>query len=176
MRQRFPIRWRGSGFEPSVGWFETDGRTEVEGLLGCARKIIHQFGLPVTRPQKTAWYWLKTFEDNLAGTADGDIILGNTGNDRIIGGGGADLLSGNAGADTFVYKALTDSQPGAGRFDTISDFTHNSDKIDFSAILAILGNAALVTTPGTVAAIGISYYQVAPINRDRQCHGDSQSC
>ena len=47
----------------------------------------------------------------------------------------------------------------AGNFDTVIDFAHAADKIDFTAIAGITGNATLVATPGTVAAHGVSYYQ-----------------
>ena len=48
--------------------------------------------------------------------------------------GGSHTLMGGDDHDTFVFKAITDSQPGAGNFDTITNFTHNSDHFDFTAI------------------------------------------
>ena len=101
----------------------------------------------------------KSTGSTLTGTSGNDAIYGNGGNDTIIGGSGADVLSGGAGNDTFKYLAITDSQPGAGHSDTILDFTHGQDHIDFSAITGITGNAQLVTNPTQVAAHGISYYQ-----------------
>jgi Ca2+-binding RTX toxin-like protein len=62
-----------------------------------------------------------------------DTIVGTSGNDFIYGGAKGDTLTGGAGADTFVYTAIIDSPPGKGKFDTISDFTHGMDKLDFSA-------------------------------------------
>ena len=80
--------------------------------------------------------------DTLTGTSgnntldggDGDdLLFAGSGKDVLIGGAGADQLSGGGGADVFVFKALTDSAPGAG--DTITDFSHGQgDKIDLSAI------------------------------------------
>lgn len=66
------------------------------------------------------------------GGAGNDYIIGNSGSDTITGNG--DTLTGGGGADTFVFKAVADSQPGAGLYDTITDFTHASDLIDFSAM------------------------------------------
>jgi dihydrodipicolinate reductase len=97
--------------------------------------------------------------NSLVGTSGNDLIDGRGGNDTITGGAGADTITGGAGNDKFAYNAVTESQPGANNFDTIIDFAHASDKIDFSAITGITGNATLVSTAGTVAAHGISYYQ-----------------
>jgi Ca2+-binding RTX toxin-like protein len=97
--------------------------------------------------------------DTITGSGFADDLRGGNGNDAIIGGAGADLLTGAAGQDTFLFKSLDDSLPGAGNFDTLIGFAHASDKIDFTAISGITGNAELAATPGTVAAHGISYYQ-----------------
>ena len=59
---------------------------------------------------------------------------GNGGNDIFIGNTGADIMNGGSGNDTFVFKATTDSTSGAGHFDTINNFTHGSDHLDFTAI------------------------------------------
>jgi Ca2+-binding RTX toxin-like protein len=90
--------------------------------------------------------------DTLTGTSAQDLIIGFGGNDTIIGGGGGDSLTGGAGNDTFKYKAITDSQPGAGKFDTILDFTHGSDKIDFSAITGLTTIASARSAPPQIAA------------------------
>ena len=88
----------------------------------------------------------------LSGAGGNDALYGNSGNDTLIGNGGADVMSGGAGNDTFKYNAITDSQPGVGKFDTILDFTHNSDKIDFSAITGLTAVASATSTPGSIAA------------------------
>jgi Ca2+-binding RTX toxin-like protein len=54
------------------------------------------------------------------------------GNDTLKGGAGADTLSGGTGADQFVFRASSDSAPGAR--DTITDFARGSDKLALSAI------------------------------------------
>jgi 5'-nucleotidase / UDP-sugar diphosphatase len=67
------------------------------------------------------------------GTAGRDTLVGTSGDDVITGGPGADLLTGGAGGDVFRFTSLRD----AG--DTITDFTPYADKLDLSALLAILG-------------------------------------
>ncbi|WP_338697753.1 choice-of-anchor tandem repeat GloVer-containing protein [Bradyrhizobium sp. 26S5] len=74
------------------------------------------------------------------GTAKADTLVGTSGNDFLYGGAKGDVLTGGAGSDTFVYKAITDSQPGMGNFDTIKDFTHGSDHFDFSGIAGLNSN------------------------------------
>ena len=61
-------------------------------------------------------------------------------------------MSGGAGADTFKYNAITDSRPGVGNFDIITDFAHGSDKIDFSAITGLTAVASATSTPAQIAA------------------------
>jgi hypothetical protein len=93
------------------------------------------------------------------GSASADTLIGGSGgNNTITGGGGGDTLTGGGSSDTFVFKAITDSQPGRGHFDTITDFTHNSDHIDFAAINGLNSNVqavafnSLAAAPGSIAA------------------------
>ena len=83
--------------------------------------------------------------DSLAGGAGNDIINGKGGNDTIAGSSGEDRLTGGAGNDTFAYKAAGDSTPVAP--DTITDFSHGHDEIDFTTI------------PGIGAAHGVPTFQ-----------------
>lgn len=72
--------------------------------------------------------------NHLDGNGGRDTIYGGLGRDVIDGGAGADKLSGGSGNDIFRFDRAADSGPRAGRFDTIQDFTHRHDKLDFSAI------------------------------------------
>ena len=68
------------------------------------------------------------------------------------------MLTGGAGNDTFVFKAITDSQPGAGQSATITDFTPNSDHVDLSAIAGATNIQGLVDAANTVDANSISWF------------------
>ena len=57
----------------------------------------------------------------------------------LIGGAQGDVMSGGLGADTFVYTIKTDSPMGG--VDMIQEFDKGQDKIDLSAIDAVLGGA-----------------------------------
>jgi hypothetical protein len=67
-------------------------------------------------------------------------------------------MAGGAGNDTFVFKSVTDSQPGAGHFDTITDFTHNSDHIDLTSIAGAANLQGQVAEASMVAANSISWF------------------
>jgi Ca2+-binding RTX toxin-like protein len=92
--------------------------------------------------------------DTLTGTSGQDLIIGFGGNDTIIGGGGGDSLIGLTGNDTFKYNAITDSRPGAGKFDTIVDFTHGLDKIDFTNIVGITASGGIPKFEGNISGAG----------------------
>ncbi|CAN5550890.1 calcium-binding protein [soil metagenome] len=88
--------------------------------------------------------------DTLFGGAANDELIGGDGNDRLTGGDGNDNLNGGAGADTleggpgadvftggtgvdhFVFGSLGVLGRGAGNRDIITDFKHNTDRIDIS--------------------------------------------
>jgi VCBS repeat-containing protein len=65
--------------------------------------------------------------DGLIGSAGADIIDGQSGDDIITGGAGNDTLTGGTGNDHFVYNSTTEG------LDTILDFGHVGDSLDFSA-------------------------------------------
>jgi VCBS repeat-containing protein len=96
--------------------------------------------------------------ENVIGSAFNDSLTGNGGANVLTGGGGGDNLAGGGGSDTFVFKLTTDSQPGASHFDTINDFTHNSDHIDLTAIAGATHMQGLVGTAATVDANSISWF------------------
>jgi Ca2+-binding RTX toxin-like protein len=112
-----------------------------------------------------------TLAVNLTGNEFNNTIVGTAASNVLTGGGGADLLYGEGGSDRFVYNAITDSQPGAGKFDRIADFTPGSgataDKIDFAApgvstIQGLITPASPSETPPTTGlnAHSIAWYQV----------------
>jgi hypothetical protein len=76
----------------------------------------------------------------------------------IDAGDGGNTLTGTAGSDTFLFKAITDSQAGAGTFDTITNFTHNSDHIDLTSIAGANTVQGLVNAAGAVDAHSISWF------------------
>jgi Ca2+-binding RTX toxin-like protein len=98
--------------------------------------------------------------DTLTGTSGQDVIIGFGGNDKIIGGGGGDSLTGGTGNDTFKYNAITDSQPGAGKFDTIIDFKHGLDKIDLTNIAGITARGGIPTFEGNLAGHALNAHSI----------------
>jgi hypothetical protein len=92
------------------------------------------------------------------GSANADTLIGGPQNDTFIGGGGGDTMKGGGGSDTFVFKTITDSQPGAGHFDTITDFIAGTDRIDLSAIVGASHVQGVVGMANTVAANSISWF------------------
>jgi hypothetical protein len=93
-----------------------------------------------------------TKADTLVGGSGNDIIIGNGGNDTFVGGGGADTLFGGSGHDTFVYNAITDSTPAS--HDTIVNFNHSADQIEFANIAGITGSNGTPTFEGKLAGSG----------------------
>jgi Ca2+-binding RTX toxin-like protein len=80
--------------------------------------------------------WAELFNiENIVGSSFGDTLIGTSGNNMIQGGGGADSLTGGADNDTFVFAAVADSIVGVS--DTITDFVHGADLINFANIAGI---------------------------------------
>ena len=77
--------------------------------------------------------------NSLAGGDGADTLSGGAGDDVLIGGAQGDVMDGGLGADTFVYTSKTDSPMGG--VDTIRMFDKGQDKIDLSALDAVLGGA-----------------------------------
>jgi VCBS repeat-containing protein len=88
-----------------------------------------------------------------------DQLVGAGGNDWITGGSGGDTLTGGGGSDTFRYNAVTDSQPGTGNFDIITDF-NSSYTIDFSGITThvIYQIQGAVSGPSQINPNSIAWY------------------
>jgi Ca2+-binding RTX toxin-like protein len=93
-----------------------------------------------------------TNADNLVGTSGNDIIIGNGGNDKFTGGGGANVLIGGSGSDTFIFKAIADSTPA--NHDTIVNFNHVSDIIEFTGFAGINASHGIATFQGQLAGSG----------------------
>jgi len=103
----------------------------------------------------------------LNGTSGDDILIarpgavtmnGSGGNDVFIGNTGAQIMNGGPGSDTFVFKAVADSTPGAGNFDTIQDFTPGVDHLDFTTIASTTSLHAM-TSATDIAANSISWFK-----------------
>lgn len=88
----------------------------------------------------------------ILGSTTANTLSGGSGGDLLQGGGGADTLTGGAGADRFAYRAASESRSNAA--DTITDFMHGSDKIDFTNIAGIATNGGVVRFQGKLAGTG----------------------
>ena len=83
--------------------------------------------------------WLKSIEN----------LVGSSFNDTLTGNASANMMTGGPGSDTFRYTAASQSAPGT--YDTITDFIHGEDKIDFSALAGLSnGLASTTTAPATI--------------------------
>jgi len=92
-----------------------------------------------------------TVADVITGGAHADTITGGNGADSITGGGGVDNITGGSGADTFVFANTATGTPSATNFDSITDYTSNSDIIDFGSTAIAQGGDTHATTGIAVA-------------------------
>lgn len=90
--------------------------------------------------------------DSLSGGNGIDSIIAGSGADTLYGGNGADILKGGDGKDVYVYRAASDSTAAAS--DTITDFVHGVDKIDFTTIAGINASGRVPQFQGELAASG----------------------
>jgi len=74
--------------------------------------------------------------NSVSGGWGADTLYGGDGADVLIGGAQADVLYGGKGWDSFVFALVIDSAKTAP--DTIKDFEKGQDRIDLSAIDAVL--------------------------------------
>ncbi|MFL5338166.1 MAG: calcium-binding protein [Geminicoccaceae bacterium] len=85
------------------------------------------------------------------GSSTADTFQGDGGKNSFQGGGGRDVATGGVARDVFDYDHTSDSRPGSTNRDVITDFAHNSDKIDLTGIDADAthaGNQAFVFVGG----------------------------
>ena len=73
-------------------------------------------------------------------------------------------LTGAGENDTFVFKAVSDSLPGAGHFDTITNFVHGMDHIDLTSIAGAANLQGQVAEASMVAPNSISWFVDNPHN------------
>jgi Ca2+-binding RTX toxin-like protein len=84
-------------------------------------------------------------DDTITGTSNADTISGGGNDDRLIGGLAADQLTGGSGWDTFVFNSAAEIGIATGRYDIITDFVSQVDKIDLvnlDANLNVAGDQA----------------------------------
>lgn len=84
----------------------------------------------------------------LLGTRAADVIVGSAAANLIQGSNGSDMLTGGGGKDTFVYRAVSNST------DTITDFVHGVDKIDFTRISGVKTSDGIPQFQGKMASTG----------------------
>ncbi|MDB5441603.1 MAG: hypothetical protein JWM33_4030 [Caulobacteraceae bacterium] len=92
--------------------------------------------------------------NHLYGMDGKDVIVGGAGADFLYGGAGADTLTGGTGGDHFVFDVLDT----AANKDTIKDFVHATDHLDFavSAFAALSGTGPGGSLGPTELAFGLA--------------------
>ena len=88
----------------------------------------------------------------ILGSSGANTLVGLGVDDVIVGAGGADTLTGGAGAVTFAYQGAAQSSPT--RPDTITDFQHAADTIDFARIGGIAASGGVPRVQGNITGNG----------------------
>lgn len=135
------------------GTFVGTGVTEASGVFGITTgynaAMMHVASVVAT---DIAGNMGTTAGKAYLGSGGRDIVLGSSWADLILGSGGGDTLTGGGGRDKFIYSALTDSP--FQESDTILDFVHGVDVIDFTNIAGIDSANGLARFQGNIAATG----------------------
>ena len=141
-----------------LGTVLTDSNDNFKFVTGTVSNTVHVYTVSATDLAGNVGQGINeailgsTKADALVGGPGNDVIIGNGGNDAFTGGGGADTLSAGAGNDTFVFKAITDSTPTS--HDTIANFNHSNDLIQFNGISGINGSHGVPTFQGNLTGSG----------------------
>ncbi|MBS0219349.1 MAG: M10 family metallopeptidase C-terminal domain-containing protein [Proteobacteria bacterium] len=141
-----------------IGYTTTDANGNWTFATSAASNTVHSFGLNEYSSNGNVLHGTSkailggTTAARLTGSVGNDIINAHGGNDTVIGGAGADMLTAGSGKVTFAYKAVADSTPAAA--DTITDFRHGIDKIDFTTIAGIGTANGVPQFQGNITGIG----------------------
>jgi Ca2+-binding RTX toxin-like protein len=141
-----------------IGWTTTDANGTWSYTASAASNGVHSFGFNVYDQAGNVIHGTNSAilgsskADPLTGSTGNDIISASGGNDTIVGRAGGDRLTGGAGKDTFAYHAAADSTPAAA--DTITDFQHGIDKIDFTNIAGINATNGVPRFQGNITGGG----------------------
>jgi YVTN family beta-propeller protein len=141
-----------------LGTVKTDSNGNWNFITGRVSNQVHTYTVDATDPAGNVGHSPNeailgsTNANTLVGGSGNDTIIGNGGNDTFKGAGGADMLFGGSGHDTFVFNAITDSTPAS--HDTIVNFNHTTDQIEFANIAGITGSNGTPTFEGKLAGSG----------------------
>jgi Ca2+-binding RTX toxin-like protein len=98
--------------------------------------------------------------DTIIGGGFTDTLIGGIGNDRLTGGLSADVLTGGAGADTFVYTSASVADSSGAAFDTITDWTSGTDKLEITLNYSTSVSSVIVDANRSSAGVaGVSAAQ-----------------
>jgi Ca2+-binding RTX toxin-like protein len=141
-----------------LGTVPTDSNDNWKFVTGTVSNTVHVYTVSATDLAGNVGEGTNeailgsTKSDALAAGPGNDFIIGDGGNDTFTGGSGADTLFGGAGNDTFIFKAFTDSTPAS--HDTILNFNHSNDVIEFTNISGINGSHGIPTFEGKLSGAG----------------------
>jgi len=154
------INLKGIAFDTGTSWtyFDNDG-SDTGGTLTISENIDGTTNTLDSIKFGNGDYTTSSFL--LTSDGSGGILIADPttfGSGTVIdAGNGGNTLTGTAGSDIFVFRSIADSQPGAGSFDTITNFMHNSDHIDLTAIVGANTVQGLVDAASAVAAHSIGW-------------------
>ncbi|HZB53006.1 MAG TPA: Ig-like domain-containing protein, partial [Reyranella sp.] len=131
-----------------LGFAVTDSDGHFSFAAAAAANAVHTYG---ANASDLAGHGGRTEGVFQLGSASADALAGSAAGDVVQGGGGADTLTGGVGADRFVYRAADSTAAAA---DTITDFQHGVDQIDFGGIAGLAAPNGTVEFQGQLAGTG----------------------